>query len=228
MFITIGKPSKLEEIKKLNIDKKTARSTIPICVIDDEPFLVLDNLRNHGYSISELGDISDIKQVSEFDVVICDIRGVGKNFGSKYEGGHLIKEIKTRYPSKFLIAYSGSRFDPAFRKFLDYSDFSINKDIDLDDWVNTLDVAIDSLIDPFQRWIRIREHLLNDGVDLFQLLLIEQSYIKAIKNKKPEEISKLIGNIDPLGNNDKVNVESLENLAIFLTKLVSAGITASM
>jgi DNA-binding NtrC family response regulator len=146
MFLTLGQPLSLKQISFQETNVVRLRPLLTIAIIDDEKFRYTDILKQHKFDITELGDISDTKVVSEYAIVCCDIRGVGKKFGSNDEGGYLIKEIKRRYPDKYVIVYSGSGFsDPTFKRFLDECDDSIKKDADIERWVETLDSAVERL-----------------------------------------------------------------------------------
>ena len=91
MFI-IGKTRDLSELKTISNTGSIDRSSVSILCIDDQGLEYENIIRNHGFNIRVLKDIEDIKAVTEYPVVICDIKGVGKAFGSRFEGGHIIKQ----------------------------------------------------------------------------------------------------------------------------------------
>lgn len=78
------------------------RENFKIAVIDDQNISLIRKLKQHGYQITHFEDIEDIDRLSKYKIIICDIEGVGKQFGSKYQGGHLIQEINKHYPLKYL------------------------------------------------------------------------------------------------------------------------------
>ncbi|MDP3677295.1 MAG: hypothetical protein Q8R44_19720 [Novosphingobium sp.] len=83
------------------------RMKVPIAVIDDEPFAAQQTLTNNGYDIRTLGDIKTLDEVQSFNVILCDLQGVGRHLDSKNQGAFLIDEIKRNHPEKFVIAYTG-------------------------------------------------------------------------------------------------------------------------
>ena len=183
MFISIGRPKNILELKTIGIPYKgTDRERIPIAVIDDEPFEYLDILRHHDFNIKTFNDITDIKAVHTYAIVLCDIKGIGKAFNSKFEGAHIISEMRKYYPAKIIIAYSGHQFDPSYNKYFQMSDFVLKKDIDSDDWIEKLDEALRIAVDPINQWYRIRDYLLSHEIPLYTLLKLEDEYVKRILN----------------------------------------------
>lgn len=162
------------------------RSSVKIAIIDDEKFRPLPNLTSYGYRITELPDIKSILETKEYDIVFCDLMGVGNNFDQSLGGASIIKEIKKNYPSKGVIAYTGSRANTseaiAARKFAD--DF-VKKDAEISQWVETLDRAINIAIDPYHRWIAARQGLMDIDVDIRRIVELESSYVDALKAKDP-------------------------------------------
>lgn len=185
MFLSFGNPRNLSELKSVETKPMSKqRSGIPVVVIDDEDFEYLELLRKHDFHIRLLNDIDDIKAVSEYAIVICDIKGVGKSFGSKFEGAHVISEVKKRYTEKILIAYTGQQFDASFNQYFQLCDFVLKKDIDSDDWIEKLDSAIQKSLDPIHQWHRMRNYLLANDVPLFTVFRLEQEYIDSLISRK--------------------------------------------
>lgn len=184
MFLHIGQPHQISELllHQLNYDA-TKRNTIPIAVIDDEEFRYEESLRNHDFNLRVFKDIEDIKAVQPYAVILCDIKGVGKSFHSKFEGAHIISEIKKYYPAKIVIAYSAHQFDPSYNKYFEMSDYLFKKDIDSDDWVEKLDEALKGAINPIYQWKKIRNYLLENEISLFQILKLEDEYVKTVLSK---------------------------------------------
>src|SRR3989339_1797511 len=108
MFYTFGTPERLSSIGQESIDLAEAKSKVEIAVLDDKPFSPKEALLIHKFRIVELGpDIRSLDQISTFSIIISDVGGVGKAFGSALEGAHLVAEIRKAYPDKFLVAYTG-------------------------------------------------------------------------------------------------------------------------
>ncbi len=182
MYI-FGKVSELDALKETDPLENNPRALVPILCIDDQGMQYEEILRNHDFNIKVLNDIHDIKAVSDYPVIICDIKGIGKSFGSKYEGGHIIDEIRKNYPEKVVIAYTGQQFDARYNKFFSMCDFVLTKDIDSDTWVSVLDETIRKVVLPIEQWKRMRNYLFSKDVSTRKVFELEQEYILAIVSK---------------------------------------------
>jgi len=181
MFLSFGRPKSLSELGVTLPEVSTLKRRVDIAVVDDESFVRVDALRNHGFRITEIGgDIRSVDQVAAFPVVVCDVRGVARALGSKYEGAHLVSEIRKSFPDKFLVAYTGVSHDVTYNEKLMHADKWIQKDATVDQWIELLERGLSSVGDPKQRWTRFRLRLLERGVELFDLMKLEQAFIKSI------------------------------------------------
>jgi|TARA_B110000208_G_C11661562_1_gene391844 DNA-binding NarL/FixJ family response regulator len=184
-MIVFGTPKGIKDLNlpslKLN---KIERNQIPILVIDDEDFEYLKHVKNHRFDIEYFNDIQTIESAEAYEIILCDIQGVGKKFKSKYQGAHVIQELRKKYPFKTIIAYTGYTHDPTFNRFFAMADFSVKKDIDGDEWIDKLDEAISIATDPKRKWIKMRDFLLENDVPLFDILKLEDEFVNAILNKK--------------------------------------------
>ena len=187
-MISFFKRYSLEDIKLTNFDT-SKRLNYKILCIDDQGFSKEDNLRRNNFNITTVIDIDNIEFVSEYDIVICDIQGVGKKLGSDYEGAHLIAEVKKRFPLKKVIAYSGQTFNTDYNSYFQLADLTLNKDTDLEDWIDFLDDLIKSLVDPYEIWISIRKYLIEKNIPTHIVSTIESDYINATMKK---DINKVI------------------------------------
>ncbi len=186
----LGRTGELADLKTISNAGNIERSSVSILCIDDQGLEYEEIIRNHGFNIRVLKDIEDIKAVTEYPVVICDIKGVGKSFGSRFEGGHIIEEIKNKYPEKVVIAYTGQQFDATYNKFFSLADFTLSKDIDSDTWVSTLDETIRKVVSPIEQWKRMRDFLLDKDVSLKTIFELEQQFINAVLTKDKSKFAK--------------------------------------
>ena len=187
MFIQLGIPERLSSIGQETIDLKEAKSKIEIAVLDDKPFAPKDSLVSHGFRIRELGpDIRSTDMISSYPIVICDVRGVGKAFGSSLEGAHLVSEIRKDYPDKYIVSYTGETYSLPLTNALAAADKRLAKDDSIDVWTKTLESGLNEVSNPRNRWIRLRTALLSRGVELHHVFDLEQALIKAVHAGKPE------------------------------------------
>ncbi|MGE4340773.1 MAG: hypothetical protein AB7E55_33205 [Pigmentiphaga sp.] len=187
MFLYVGEPERLSSIGQEAISMAEAKRSVEIAVLDDNAFSPKEALLNHKFQITELGpDIRSLDQISAFPIVICDVGGVGRAFGSSLEGAHLVQEIRKTYPDKFLMAYTGMTYSLAMTNALTAADKRMEKDASIDAWIQTLETGINEVINPRNRWIRMRRALLERGVEIFDVLRLEQAFIKSVKRSKPD------------------------------------------
>lgn len=182
---------KLENLHSLEVAslkfKKIERKDVKIAIVDDDTFPYLDILLKHKFSIDVFEDIANIDSINAYDIILCDIQGVGKKLNTNYQGAYLLKEIYEKYPSKVLISYTAHATDITFNKYLQYAEFSMKKDAGSEDWVEKLDQAIALVSNPENRWIRTRNMLLERGVSLFELALLEDEFVYRVLHNKSFE-----------------------------------------
>jgi DNA-binding NarL/FixJ family response regulator len=186
MFYSLGKPYGIKDLNIPSLKLKTIeRRKIPIMIIDDEPFTYLEHIKTHRFDIEYFEDINSIESAEAYEIILCDIQGVGKKFKSKFQGAHVIAELRKKYPFKTIIAYTGYTHDPTFNRFFALADFSVKKDIDGDEWIDKLDLAIEIASDPKNKWIKVRDFLLEHNVPLFDIMKLENEYVKLLIQGKP-------------------------------------------
>jgi CheY-like chemotaxis protein len=160
-----------------------------IAVVDDQHFAIKPALELLGYRVTELGDINTLDQLTSFEVVLCDIQGVGAKFLSEQQGAFVIKEIRRQFPEKYIVAFSGASLgNPLFKQGASDSDFSIRKDEDLDAWVQLLDDIVDQLLSPRNYWYRIRKILVSANLDTSSILDLEDAYVRALEDPGSDRI----------------------------------------
>lgn len=190
-FINYKLSDLVEVIALQNLTVPELRSKVEILVIDDQDFVAEEYLIKNGFHLVHKPDIDNIKDVAAYAVILCDIRGVGKNLGSTKEGAFVIKEIKAHYPAKQVIAYTGSSYDPAYNEYMNLADAVISKGISIEDWISLVDDQIQKAVDPMFQWDRLRRHLLECGVSTAYVAKLEDKYVKAVKAKDFKGLEKL-------------------------------------
>lgn len=190
MYFEFGDPPRLSSLSLTCPELQELKKRVTIAVIDDQPFLMVEGLRTHGFNIVEMGgDIRSIDQVMAFPIIICDIKGVGKTFGSTYEGAHVLSEIRKTYPDKFLITYSGMQYDVSYNEILISADASATKDANIDYWISVLEAGLKAVGDPKERWFRFRNSLVSKQIDAYELFKLETAFVKSITSKNTSAMS---------------------------------------
>ena len=162
-----------------------------ILVIDDNDFAYLEALQKYEFNIKQKKDLTLLSDAEAFDIILCDIRGVGTFLSSPYEGANLIKELKTKYPAKTIIAYTAEPYNASFQKFLNYADGIMPKGTSLEDWVSLLEKTLKDCADPVVQWDKTRKLLLYANVDTIDVAKYESQYVKAVKEENFDSLKKL-------------------------------------
>ena len=199
------------------------RGAVKIAVIDDHPFAAHANLASHNYNIVQFGDISNIDQVKEYDIILCDILGVGLFFNDSLQGASLIIEIKRHYPGKWVLAYTGATLSQtATREAKSAADELIKKDIEINEWIKCLDRYVNFVLNPHVIWTRIRDDLIKRGLSTKDLIIIEDAFTSSILKNKPDSdyLYKSISRSN-IPEDAKNIVNGLVSSAIF--SLISSG-----
>lgn len=191
------------------------RALIPIAVIDDESFKPEQNLRALGYDMRVIGDIKNLSEIEKFNIILCDLQGVGRHLDTRKQGAFIIDEIKRNHPEKFVFAYTGGSLDDAItiaaqRK----ADFFLRKDADIDEWRDKLDKIISLLSDPIQVWKRQRDALVDADVSTLDILRLEDSYVKSIYRKTEQPYQTLLRS-QSVGSDMRAIAQSLVASGIF-------------
>lgn len=169
-------------IAKATISDHERRSLFPIAVIDDKPFHYEQNLQANNFQVKYLGDINTIDDVKDYNIVLCDLQGVGTRMNARGQGAYIIDEIKRHFPEKFVVAYTGGSLDDSITVLAqEHSDFFLKKDADIDDWRDTLDDIIGQLSDPISVWRRQRDALVEADVPTLDILKLEDAYVSSVK-----------------------------------------------
>ncbi len=183
-YYLFGTPQSILDTKMASIFDFNSRQNVPIALIDDQDFPSYELLSTHGYRITCFKDVEDVHVLESYAIILCDIKGVGKAFQSKFEGAHLISEIRKCYPHKVIIAYTSYQHDPTYNKYFAKADSVVKKDIDIDEWIEELDRAIKLVANPVFLWTRIRNKLLELELPIAQVMDLEDQFVSYVRQKK--------------------------------------------
>ena len=173
---------------------KKLREMTKILIIDDQPFGYLESLHKSSFNLEQREDIVSISDCAEYEIVICDIRGIGKNLKSEYEGAYLASQIKKSYPDHYVMIYSANDYKADYQKFFDSVDEYVGKGEDASFWSELFDNAIEQRLNPTKLWEKTSIRLLKAGISTKSLLKIESAYVKSILKKDQSKFAKLLSN----------------------------------
>ena len=163
---------------------KDKRSSTRVLVIDDTKLPAMEQLKRLGYDITRVRDIDNIDDLTPFDIILCDVMGVGKKLDPKAQGNVIIREAMLRYPNKFVIAYTGSsQTSPEATEARTQADSFLPKGAEIGKWQEVLDRYIIENGDPMNRWQRTRITLVEQGIDTYDLLRLENAFVRSLQNR---------------------------------------------
>jgi hypothetical protein len=184
-------------------------------VIDDEPFTPQNTLKNNGYDIHVLGDIKTLIEIQNYNIILCDLQGVGKHLNERSQGAYLIDEIKRNHPEKFVIAYTGGAVDDAVTiKANESADYFLRKDADIEEWRDKLDGIIEFLSNPVEVWRRQRFALVDNNVSTIDIMKLEDAFVRSIDNRNQSQFVQ-ISRKSSVGKDARAIAQSLIASGIF-------------
>ena len=167
-----------------------------ILVIDDDEFAYSEALKHNEFRMTHRTDIQSLTDVAGYDMILCDIRGVGKIFQSDYEGAYLVKQLKEKYPNKIVVSYTADSYNPKYENYLKYADAIVPKGTTLEDWDALLSQLIRDLANPVKQWKKTRKALFDANVATILVAKYENQFVKAVQKGNFESIKKLYAQKD--------------------------------
>ncbi len=219
--IIMNKISDLSENAALKLPNGIVelRKHVNMLIIDDNDFMYESYLKANGYQIHHKTDIDTIKDVEPYDIILCDIAGIGKKLGYSKEGAFIIREIHANYPNKRIIAYTSYTYDPDYNKFFSMADFVAPKDFGIDDWIGALDDQVRKSIDPVNQWKKIRDYLIENDVSTLTIAKIEDKFVAAVNSR---DFDKLRSYVE--GKDSKLTSIITDFLSSLCAKLILGSI----
>lgn len=174
------------EKNKVTIDNISLkdRKNIKILFIDDEGYDT-EPLKRIGFlDVNKQYEYTQIDDYEKYDIIFCDINGIGKEIDEKFQGAALAKIIKTTYPNKVVIIFSAKQQYLDMLKYGKDVDEIIAKNIQISDLTALIDKYIKKLSDPVEYWKEARRKLLAQNVSTKTVCELEHYYVKSFKDKK--------------------------------------------
>jgi hypothetical protein len=197
MLLIWRKPKTINDLRSAQVSRPglNSRKSVRIGVIDDQPFLEEQTLRQLGYDVTFLGNSSSLLQIADFQIVLCDLRGVFTE--SSLQGAALIKHIRTSFPQIYVIAYSGAHPSSSLhRNASETADAMIAKMADVDEWSDLLDGYVAKCLQPSEYWQRFRLYLIERGIDAVQLMKLEDAFVRAVQKRNRSIFERAAGEVE--------------------------------
>lgn len=187
-------------LKITQIGRLRLRDSVRIAVVDDQHFSAETNLRNNGFKIETFKDLNSVQSLENYSIILCDLQGVGSALNPDLQGAHLIRELKTHYPEKYVVAYTaGGKNSLMSKTAQDHADTFLRKDADIDAWLEVLDGAISQVANPVLVWKQFRKRALDAGMTPAALTSLEDEFVGQFWNGKDAVRAGLDGRATRIG-----------------------------
>ena len=81
-------------------------------------------------------------------------------------------------PEKYVVAYTGGSEIRLIQESITLADRYVQKDAQIEDWCEILDVAICEITNPILTWKKLRYKLLDSGIPPLDLAVLEDTYVR--------------------------------------------------
>jgi hypothetical protein len=225
--------------KKQNEMQRNLSKACRILIIDDDlneenNYYIFDSqlkyLKNQlGFDITTKNDLYNIRDAEGYDIIICDIDGVGLKLGGN-NGIWLLKEINKEYPDKILILYSN--YNQEIRKLNRikndvYEIWDKGELLDnhikngQDGFADKIKNSMNYFADPAQRWHKLRTKMLNTDTSIHEVAKLESYFVKSILKNDKSIFDKMLSK----HNNRYQNNLDFKNLLITSKSIIETTIT---
>lgn len=192
--------------QKISSEIKVNRNNVKICVVDDEGFDI-DKVHSLGYiQVDRKLRFENIGDYEKYDIILCDIEGVGNELDSIRQGLAVAEQIKFVYPEKIVLIYSGKNIE-AYGERPANIDGVLSKVESTTELVKSIDRYYKESIDPIIVWEKTRQQMLNAGIATKTIAIVEDLYCVSMLEREDYlqfEEYKLLENIELIGKYIKV------------------------
>lgn len=181
------KMSTVEELKNDCIKQKTdlpsKRSQLKICVLDNDGFNS-EELRKIGYTnIAVRESFDSINDFKEFDLVLCDVDGIGTKYNPQKQGLAVAEEIvKSFFPMTQVVIYTGKELsDYEYEEIEGVS--VIRKNLSNAELVKEIDEICSIFWKPEAMWSFLEKYYRKEKLPNKEIALLEDLFVKSNLNQ---------------------------------------------
>ena len=195
------------EEQRIDLRIKIPRETIKVCVIDDEGFDI-NMLYDLGYkNIKKKIQFESMDEYEDYDIILCDIEGIGINVDVDKQGLAVAEQIKDVYPEKVVLLYSGKNVE-TFGEMPKNLDGYLRKQSSMSELAKSLDAYYKQSIDPIYVWKKTRDEMLNNKVSTKTVAFLEDRYCRSLLEGK--------GYLYNNANLNETEIFSAENISKYI------------
>lgn len=170
------------EEQRIESKIKIQRDQIKVCVIDDEGFDI-NTLYDLGYKdIRKKIQFENIDEYQEFDVILCDVEGIGVTVDAEKQGLAVAEQIKNVYPEKVILLYSGKNIE-TFGEMPANLDGYLRKQSSMSELANSIEMYYVQSINPVNIWEKTRNQMLENQISTKTVAFLEDRFCKSLLEK---------------------------------------------
>jgi CheY-like chemotaxis protein len=178
-----------DDLRVDRLQGTNGQKIISVAVIDDQPFPYTNSLEQSGYTVKVFSDYTRPKKQNSqrlkaenfgaFDIILCDIHGVGQAAFHELEGLQVMKTLREQFPFKVIIAYTGTPGDIASKlKPTTTVDSIFAKEWGIDDFLTNFSAISEIFITPAKRWIFLKRRLEHLDVSEAKIVKLRDSFVR--------------------------------------------------
>ena len=174
----------IDDYKNYGYKKESPkRDRIKICFIDDKGFDV-ELFRKTGYTNTDYKlDFTNSNDVQAYDLIACDIDGIGVSLDSKRQGLAVAETIIASFPEKIVLIYtSNNPFDYA-EDYHSVGDGYFNKNISINEMAKLFDDYSAVFYDEIAAWKKIEKQLRKNNIANKTIAYVEDLYVRSLEDK---------------------------------------------
>lgn len=167
------------------------RPKIRVAIIDNAPFPYTAALEATGCFVQVFDDYSSkisqrnekhkLVQLTNFDVIICDIHDIGTQIFPGSEGISVLEDLRKKHPLKVIVAYTGDPGAILTRlKKQDTVDRTFAKEWAVDDFLFNFQEVLDIFTKPKNRWDFIQRRLTHLGLAQHKIASVQTVFVENV------------------------------------------------
>ena len=170
------------EEQRIDSKIKILRDQIKVCVIDDEGFDI-NTLYDLGYkNIRKKIQFENMDEYQDFDIILCDVEGVGVTVDAEKQGLAVAEQIKNVYPEKVVLLYSGKNIE-TFGEMPSNLDGYLRKQSSMSELAKSLDESYAQAINPVNVWEKTRDEMLQNKISTKTIAFLEDRFCRTLLEK---------------------------------------------
>lgn len=159
------------------------RDAVKICFIDDKGF-DKNLFEQTGYKNTTVKyDYSNPNDYAAYDIIACDIDGIGLNLDSKKQGLAVAETLSTTYPDKIILIYSSKNPYEYYENYHEVGDGYFSKNSSNNEIAKFFDKRAAFFWDEIAAWKRLEKKLRKNNLPNKTIAFMEDLYVRSLENK---------------------------------------------